>query len=373
MKAAEEQALERCTFIINPSRYPEYAKYLKKILKRHIVPHIIESRSKEHFIEEVSAFCKGDGKWCLIWGGDGTAHDAINAYMRHVEQDPGIVHTKAIGFLRGGSGNGFQDSYEVPIRIIKQVEAYAYSISRGYTIDVDLMRLDHGGRYRYCQLAGFGLDAHVLDVRRERRYRMGKRKGLIRSGLKNYLASILRVLATGYSESFKRLHIELEDGKFALKGTRVNAEFQFEHYGKTVAAIQIEAGTRPYYAKFFKVCPDVVCNDGCIDVYIFNFKNRIEIVKNAVALWNGRHDIINKRFAKNDRPLIERYEVKRMRISSPVPYPYHVDGEAMKADTPDRESGDYRTEIRVVPLALPLIVPATFYRKFHILDSMEDQ
>ena len=46
-------------------------------------------------------------------GGDGTANEAINLFMRESAANPAILKKKAIGVLRGGSGNGIQDSYEV--------------------------------------------------------------------------------------------------------------------------------------------------------------------------------------------------------------------------------------------------------------------
>ena len=42
--------------------------------------------------------------------------------MKVGAETPGILEKKAIGFLRGGSGNGVQDSYEVPVRMMNQLK-----------------------------------------------------------------------------------------------------------------------------------------------------------------------------------------------------------------------------------------------------------
>ncbi len=359
-----KNAFYSCTFIINPTRFPEYSKQLKRILRRMDVPLVVESRSKEHFIDSVRAFCSGDHRHLLVWGGDGTAHDAINTFTEEAMKRPELRKEKFIGFLRGGSGNGIQDSYEVPFRIRKQIETYAESAENDYLIDVDLLEIEHGGRISYCQLVGFGFDARVLENRSRRVYRRGRSKGQTRRGMLTYFKSVFSVYFFEYStpkEKPKRL--DLYQGKYSFKGTRVNAEFPFEHLERTTDAIEIEIGSRPYYGKLFKICPDVVCNDGYLDVYLYNFEDRFAMIKNVFWLWSGKHDRINKKFARNSKALIERYEVKRMDISSSEPITYHVDGETRKTDT--IEDGRYTVRIRVLPRQITFVVPATFYRKFH--------
>ena len=57
----------------------------------------------------------------------------------------------------------------------------------------------------------------------------------------------------------------------------------------TQSAHLIEIGTRPYYAKMFRICPDVVCNDGLMGVYLFKFPGRFKLAVNLPWLWMGRH------------------------------------------------------------------------------------
>jgi diacylglycerol kinase family enzyme len=366
MKEKIRRAFHSCTFIINPSRYPEYAKLLEKILRRTEVPLVQESTSKEHFISLVRDYCASDHKYLLVWGGDGTAHDAINTFTEEMEKRPEIGEKKSIGFLRGGSGNGIQDSYEVPYGIRRQIETYAESMSNEYVIDVDLLEATHGERRSYCQLVGMGFDATVLRRRLDRRYKLGRKRGLIRTGMINYLIAGWSTFSSDFHALRKEYRLKLYDGKFALRGIRVNAELPFEYLERRVNPIELEVGIRPYYGKLFKICPDVVCNDGRLDVYVYNFENKPSVLLNVPWLWAGRHDRINRKFAKGEKALIERFEVGNVEICSDEPLDYHIDGELVR--TTNKKDGHYSVGIKVIPRQLSFLVPRAFYRKFHPFD-----
>ena len=324
---------------------------------------LIESRSKNHFIDCVKEFCHSDHRHLLVWGGDGTAHDAINSFTEEVEGNPEIRQRKSLGFLRGGSGNGIQDSYEVPIGMLKQIKTYAESMSNNYIVDVDLLEIAYGAERSYCQLVGIGFDAEVLRKRSVHRYKYGPKKGIIRTGMFNYLGSGLSTFLLGFNDIKHDIQLNLYDGKYAFRGTRVNAEFPFTYLERTAKPIETEIGSRPYYGRLFKICPDVVCNDGYLDLYTFNFEDQFSVLQNVFWLWSGRHDRINKKFAKDNKPLIERYEVKRVEICSKMPFNFHIDGELM--NTTEKNGGGYSIDIRVLPRQLSFIVPGSFYRKFH--------
>ena len=364
LRDKEKSAFYSCTFVINPTRFPEYAKILKKILKRIEVPLVIESESKDHFIDSVRAFCRSEYEHLLVWGGDGTAHDAVNTLTEEMSVEPDLSRRKSIGFLRGGSGNGIQDSYEVPFGTRRQIKTYAESMQNNYVVDVDLLRTEHAGSAAYCQLVGFGFDAKTLQNRAVRIRRFGKSKGLVRRGMSTYLLSVLKTYFGDYKVlQAQSKHLELYNGKYAFRGTRVNAEMPFEFLSRDTGAIEIEVGSRPYYGRLFKICPDVVCNDGYLDVYLYNFEDRFEIIQNAVWLWSGRHDRINKKFARNSKALIERYEVTRVDVSAAEPFDYHIDGEVER--TTEAIDGQYTVKISVLPRHIRFLVPGTFYRKFH--------
>ncbi len=362
MNQIVNNGFESCVLLINPTRYPQYIKILKRLLKKTVIPVVIESKSKSHFIEMVHEFYNGPYSYLLVWGGDGTAHDAINAMMNAANHSE-VKRKKAIGFLRGGSGNGIQDSYEVPYSIGKQLSIYAESMRNEYTIKVDLLKIHHNNQVYYGQLVGLGFDTEVLRLRDAQKV---IRDGNIKSGLFNYVHSAMVTFFKNDLKSGKYYNLNIRDGKYALRGTRTNAEFPVESLQLSVNSPMIEVGTRPYYGKLFKICPDVVCNDGNMDLYLFNFETKLAVARYMVSLWNGWHHKINKRFARKDKPLIHRFEIKQLEIEAGEQFDFHIDGEFKTNDIPENDK--YSITIEVVPQAISFIVPRTFYKKFHPFD-----
>ncbi|WP_319562927.1 diacylglycerol kinase family protein [Marispirochaeta sp.] len=345
---------DNAVFLINPNRFPGYSRKLKKILNIYGTSHVVECDKPEEFRKEVEAFAAGSKQFLLIWGGDGTANFAINAYMSASGRT--LTKTKALGFLRGGSGNGIQDSYEVPVTIRAQVRSYLEGMEQGFIQPVDLIRVDDGRTSVYCQLLGIGLDAKVLE------YREGAGGG--RPGILNYIFASLRSWYKDFYPLRGLKKLQMEEGKYAFKGPRSNAEFPFDSFTRETRSPLIEIATRPYYAKMFKIAPDVVCNSGFMDIYSFNFLYRRELLFNIFDIWNGWHRRINRHQAKRGRPVIERYEVKRVAFSMSKPFSYHVDGELRYCDTADAD-GQCTLKCTIVPSAVNFLVPDSFYRKFH--------
>jgi diacylglycerol kinase family enzyme len=362
---------ESCILLINPTRYPKTIGLLKKLLKEFEISIVIETRDKEHFIESVTQFSAGNYQNLLVWGGDGTVHEAINALVNaEAHQDKSVDSPKkSIGFLRGGSGNGIQDSYEIPYSIYKQLNFFADSITHNYTIDVDLLQIENEISLIYGQLVGFGFDVEVLKRRETQKIKSGKNHEMPRSGVFNYIVSALMAYQNYDFQQRDHYTLTIHDGKYALRGVRVNAEFPIDVHQMAVNPLMMEIGTRPYYGRMFKVCPDVVCNDGNMDAYLFNFEEKTAVICNLLSLWNGRHHKINQRFAKKDKPLIERYEIKKLELHSEKPFNYHIDGE-LKTVT-DKINNQYSLSISVKPRAISFLVPRTFYKKFHPFDKDE--
>ncbi|MFO8065516.1 MAG: diacylglycerol/lipid kinase family protein [Spirochaetota bacterium] len=349
-----EPLLDSAVLLINPTRYPGYVRALKRLVKQRRIPLVIETRDREHFMQSVREFCSGPHQYLLVWGGDGTAHLAVNAMM-----DAECASEKAVGFLRGGTGNGIQDSYSVPFGLSRQIRSYARSITRGLTINVDLLAISDGHNTRYGQLVGFGFDSTVS----RRRDDLVSRRGYSAGFLDYAWATVETFFGNFYNERYP-FHLDLSNGKYAYRGPRINAEFSFKHLSRRSPAPMIELGTRPYYGKLFKVCPDVVCNDGNLDLYIFDIRRKQALAANVSALWRGKHDVINRRLIARRQGMIERYEVKQVDIGCETAFDYHIDGELMHA----RERGPRETaelSVTIVPEAIRFLVPEHFYRLFY--------
>ncbi|HSV56539.1 MAG TPA: diacylglycerol kinase family protein [Magnetospirillaceae bacterium] len=350
--------LESCCVVVNPSRTPRLVSRLLRLLDRHAAGQVVVTRDRDHFVQEVEGFTKTSFRNLIVWGGDGSVHEALNILVRIG------CEGRNVGFLRGGSGNGIQDSYEVPFPVARQVEAFAESAEADHHIAVDLLAIDDGNQTVYGQLCGLGFDVRVLERRSSYRSCDG---GPARSGLLNYVRSGLGLVAFEPLSDGRSYRLDLSQGKFALRGQRTNAEFPFEQLSMDISPVMIEMGTRPYYGGLFKVCPDVVCNDGFLGLYIFNFENKLDVFRNAFSLWNGWHPRINARFARRAKPLIERFEIRRAAVSSPEGFLWHVDGELRRCEP--KPGGCAVLEVSVLPEAIRFLVPAQFWRKFHAYDE----
>ncbi|MFW6138914.1 MAG: diacylglycerol/lipid kinase family protein [Spirochaetota bacterium] len=356
-----ERAFECCSVIINPVRYPKRANTLKKVLAQYSPVEMIVSRNKQHFVRSVKDFCESKNRYLLVWGGDGTVHTAINTMVEQqgTSSKPG---RKCLGFFRGGSGNGYHNSYEVPFSPVEQVQAFARSIASSFIMDVDLIKLHHAGMVSYGQLAGIGFDACALKKRETKK--LFFRNHRTKRGLFNYVISTMLSFFSSYKEALGEYTVRLSGGMYFFSTPKVNVEVPFNHMEKKVTSPLIEIGKRPFYGDSFKVCPHTVCNSGWMDVYLYNFESKFDAGKAIVALWKGHHEALNRRFDRTGKPVIERFSVGDMRIESKDGFDYQIDGELFHCRNP--VSGKYTLKISLVPGAVSLIVPEGFYRKFNI-------
>ncbi|MBF9017502.1 MULTISPECIES: diacylglycerol kinase family protein [unclassified Oceanispirochaeta] len=339
--------------IINPGRYPWFAKELKKLMRYVHGGTIVESKSPEHFEELIRQFIASDNSYLLIWGGDGTANLALNCLMK--ETDPERRKQIAVGFLRGGSGNGIQDSYEVPKGLSAQVKTYLISMAEELTQKVDLLKISYDDKERYGQLFGTGLDAKILQARNMNKRIQGDRAP--HPGFIPYVIPAVKIIWNETRLLEEPQFLEMKEGRFAFRGTRSNAEFPFNNYHIKTWAPLIELGVRPYFGWYYKICPDVVCNDGRFDVYLFNITSPLSIPFQLFNLWNGLYQRINQWNAKRGLPLIEHYKIKEMTLKGMPGRMFHIDGELKETE------GDIRIEVE--PEALNFLVPRSFHEKFH--------
>jgi len=353
-----------CYLVINPNRFPQYVKILKKIIKKYSFFNVIESRDSDHFLESINEYYYSKEPFILIWGGDGTAHAAINRLTELRIKHPEDKIKRSIGFLRGGSGNGIQDSYEVPFSIFKQLKTYIKSMKNDYSIDVDLIKTDYDGKTEYTQLAGIGLDAHILEIRDNDKYKTGRLKGIIKPGLWNYLTAVIKAIFERKIDKNGDIYdLEMYFGRYIFQGTRVNAEIKFDHLEKKCNPLIIEIGNRPYFAALFKICPHVVCNSGSMNLYVYHKMTRGTMIRNLRYFWMGQHNRINDRFAVRNKQIIENFEVKNSQISADKPFYFHLDGDLKQVQ--HEVNGKYNLKFTILPKSITFLVPEMFFNKFH--------
>jgi diacylglycerol kinase family enzyme len=356
MKRSNSVTFKSCKILINPVKSPARVRVLKRLLYRMGAEEIVESKDREHFIDSVRDFCRSDYKYLLVWGGDGSAHIAINEMVKALKNGS----RKSVGFLRGGSGNGVHDSYEVPLKIKHQLYSYAESMRVRAVLGVDLLQIEGERQVVYGQLAGIGFDVHALK-KREARLPKDDHAERIRSGLMNYFIPAIISFIADFNTVNREYFVELFEGDYVLNRGKEEVRHPFKALERQLHTRMIEIGKRPFYGNRFKVCPDVVCNNGYMDVYLFNFDTRCAVLRQSVSLWKGKYFRINKRAKKSGIPPIERYRVKMLKIYAGFPLEMHVDGELYNISK--RYSEKHTLTFTVLPHRISFIVPAGFYRK----------
>ncbi len=361
-KGLSNDAFAHCTVLINPNRYPKKAQYLKKRLKEFGAYRILTIGSKAGFIKSVKEFQKEKQHFLLVWGGDGTINQTINALMQN-DNNRGKGGEKSIGFFRGGSGNGYHDSYEVPLSISKQLYNFAESITHGHTVKVDLLEIKTDYGARYGQLFGIGFAVDVLK-RRNLKGTMVYRE--VRPGLLNYALSTFITFSKLKKDFYKEqtpFMMEMFDGKRILENRKTVAQSTFKTLRIETSSPMIEIGKRPYYGNRFKVCPGAICNDGLMDLFLYDFNRKLPVLINLPLLWRGKYQWINSRLENRSGFPIVRYKIKKINIQSDKPFDYHIDGELIPGKWKKNNSSNL--SISVLPKAISFLVPGVFYRKLN--------
>jgi len=51
----------------------------------------VENESRQHFARAIRRFCQSDPNRLMVWGGDGTANEAINMFMQESRSNPDLL------------------------------------------------------------------------------------------------------------------------------------------------------------------------------------------------------------------------------------------------------------------------------------------
>jgi diacylglycerol kinase family enzyme len=337
--------------LINPVRNPHRANRVKSMLIKSGFDRIVTSRSRDHFIDSVSEFLESSSKYLVVWGGDGSIHDAVNTMMRAGGAHP-RKEDKALGFLRGGSGNGYHDSYGVPRGLFHQIRILEQCIRKRSVLAVDLLKIECSAGTIYGQLAGFGFDAAVAK-RRKSAVEGQKGKGRVCWGLLQYVVSAIDAVIHDFNAVKRRYTTELV-GEKAIPGLLMN-----EAHGRCLSKdnplgpVMIEVGKRRYYGNKFRICPHAVQNDGKLWVYFFFVSRRTAVIRHLFSLWSGKYSRINKKSGSGRSLFIGGYTVDALRLYPDVPVPFHVDGELYGEG--EKKSSEFI--ISVVTEAVSFLIP----------------
>jgi diacylglycerol kinase (ATP) len=229
-------------------------------------------------------------------GGDGTIHSVAT----------GLIGTKGtLGIIPLGTMNNIARSLKIP----EDIDEACKIIAQGKMQSIDVGKIND---QVFLEVAGLGLEAALFPAAEEI-----KSKGWV---------STLRGIIEGLSKLF------------AFHPTRFRIAFD-ERRSRSYSAVQVSVCNTPYYGAHLRFAPDAVMDDGLLDVLIYKNFSKLEYLRHAFSISQGRRAFVPK--------IIQR-KVKSLRISTETPVEMHADG-VSQGMTP--------ATITVVPGALHAFVP----------------
>lgn len=231
-------------------------------------------------------------------GGDGTIHAVASGLM---------WCDSILGIIPMGTMNNLSHSLGIPLSI----EAACAVLARGETRTIDVGQTNE---QTFLEVAGVGFEASLFPAGEE-----FKKTGLI-STVRGVILGLVSL--------------------FTFKPTRLKISFD-EKKMRPYDAIQVTICNAPYYGAHFQVGPDILMDDGMLDVFIFRHFSKLEYLRHAVSISQGRRVF---------QPKILRRRVKALRITSTGPLDIQADG-IPRGQTP--------AVVKVVMGALRVRVPTT--------------
>ncbi len=231
-------------------------------------------------------------------GGDGTIH-AVASGLIGAESTLGIIPV--------GTMNNLAHSLSIPL----SVEAACAVLARGETRTIDVGEING---QTFLEVAGVGFEASLFPAGEE------LKKTDILSTVRGVIMGLVSLLT--------------------FKPTRLTISFD-EKKVRPYDAIQVTICNAPYYGAHFQVAPDILMDDGLLDVFIFRHFSKLEYLRHAISISQGRRVFQAK---------VLRRRVKALRIASSDPLDIQADG---------IPCGQTPAAVKVVMGALRVRVPTT--------------
>jgi diacylglycerol kinase (ATP) len=232
----------------------------------------------------------------IVAGGDGTIH-AVGS---------GLIGTQStLGIIPTGTMNNLAHSLNIP----DTIQAACLAIVTGETRTIDVGKINE---HVFLEVAGIGLEAALFPATEE-----------IKSpGLLSTLRGVVSGLKTLLNYKPTRLRIKFD-------------ERQLHAY----EAIQVTICNTPFYGIHFEVVPNVLMDDGLLDVVIYKNFSKLEYIRHAISISQGR---------RTYQPKITHRRVTSLHINADQPVEIQADG-VLQGKTP--------VKVMVVPGALRVRVP----------------
>ncbi|MFL5628057.1 MAG: diacylglycerol/lipid kinase family protein [Ktedonobacteraceae bacterium] len=231
-------------------------------------------------------------------GGDGTIHAVASGLIKR---------ESTLGIIPMGTMNNLAHSLGIPL----PVEAACAIIGQGETRALDVGQINE---QTFIEVAGVGFEASLFPAAEDI-----KKSGLIPTvrGVMQGLYKLLTFRPTKLKISFDEKNIRSYD------------------------AIQVTICNAPYYGDHFQLAPNILMDDGVLDVFIYRYFSKLEYIKHAISISQGRRVF---------QPKISRRRVQSLHIASSEPLDIHADG---------LPHGQTPANVTVASGALRVLVPTT--------------
>lgn len=231
-------------------------------------------------------------------GGDGTIHAVASGL---------VCRESTLGIIPVGTMNNLAHSLGIPL----SVEAACAVLAQGETRTIDVGQINEK---LFLEVAGIGFEASLFPAGEEFK--------------KTSLLSTVRGVMLGLVSLF------------TFKPTRLKISFDKKKMC-SYDAIQVTICNAPYYGVHFHIAPDILMDDGMLDVFIFRHFSKLEYLRHAISISRGQRVF---------QPKILRSRAKSLHIVSSGPLDIQADG-MPRGQTP--------AIVKVMRGALRVRVPST--------------
>jgi YegS/Rv2252/BmrU family lipid kinase len=294
--------------------------------KRHVMRHWPEVRAllddtgifftpyftegKLHAVEITRQAIAGGARDIIVFGGDGTLHEAVNGIFTQQYVSPGEL---TLAMIPAGTGNDWGRMFRLP----GDYKSIAEMIKARHIFlhDIGEVRFTEAGRMQtryFINVAGIGFDAVVVKDANGR-----KERGM--GGKSSYVWSLLRSLLT-----YSNTHAVIEaDGEEIFSGAL---------YSGNIGICRFSGGG-------MQQVPAALADDGLFDITVIRKLSRRKVVWNVRKLFDGSFVHL---------PQVSTHRAGMVRISSNEELLLEADGEVL---------GCAPMEFRILPGALKVLVP----------------
>jgi diacylglycerol kinase (ATP) len=289
-------------FIINPlaaaGKCAKLGKVIHRLATEAEIDFNIEYTNKPKNATEIARRCCNQFEFIVAVGGDGTINEVVN----------GMVGGKAkLGIIPSGCGNDFIRSLAIPKDL---VDAFKILVDKK-TARIDLGKVND---LYFINGLGIGFDAWVVKTILAKKRISGKLKYLygIFQSIYQYKPVVLHLFFNNMAHKDKYFMINVGNG-FCMGGG-------------------------------FKLTPLARLDDGLLDLNIVKNLTKLEIYKNLIKVFSGKH---------TEMPQVSTAKTNYLKVESEEKFTAHVNGELIPWS---RDESPCTLEISVLPQALEVIV-----------------